>query len=53
MGAVREDHGVWEDPADYFATDKYVRFNKLQALAYPMIAVMSNRNVSRIRQSNL
>jgi hypothetical protein len=53
MGAVREDHGAWEDPADYFATDKYVRFNKIQAMSYPLLAVMSNRNVARIRQSDL
>jgi hypothetical protein len=53
MGAVREDHGAWEDASDYFATDKYVRFNRLQAFAYPLLALMSNRNVARIRQSNV
>jgi hypothetical protein len=51
MGAVREDHGAWEDSADYFATDLYVRFNRLQAFAYPVVQVMSNSNVMRIRQS--
>jgi hypothetical protein len=52
MGAVREDHGVWEDSAEYFATDKYIRFNSIQALMYPLLAVLSNRNVTRIRKSN-
>lgn len=51
MGAVREDHGVWEDAADYFATDKYMRFSSFQNMALPMLIWMSNRNVARIRQS--
>ncbi len=53
MGAVREDHGVWEDAAQYYATDKYVRSNSLQAFAYPLLAVMSNNTVKRIRNSPL
>jgi len=51
MGAVLEDHGVWEDPAEYFASDKYLRFNAIQATLYPALAVLSNRNVERIRAS--
>ncbi len=51
MGAVREDHGVWEDAAEYFTTDKYVRMNKIQAASYPLLAVLSNRNIDRIRRS--
>ncbi len=51
MGAVREDHGVWEDASEYFATDKYPRFNRLQALCYPLLAILSNRNIAHIRQS--
>jgi hypothetical protein len=51
MGAVVEDHGTWEDPADYFASDKYLRFNAFQKMGYPMIAVLANRNVERIRAS--
>jgi hypothetical protein len=51
MGAVHDDHGVWEDAADYFASDQYLRFNTLQAVGYPMLAVMANRNVAGIRQS--
>jgi hypothetical protein len=53
MGAVVEDHGVWEDSAYYFASDKYLRFNAIQKMGYPMIAVLANRNVERIRASAL
>jgi hypothetical protein len=49
MGAVVEDHGVCEDPADYFASNKYIRFNAVQMMGYPMLAVLANRNVERIR----
>jgi hypothetical protein len=52
MDAVHEDHGVWEDAADYFASNKYIRMNAIQTIGYPMLAVMSNRNVARIRQSS-
>lgn len=51
MGAVREDHGVWDDASDYFATNKYLRFTAFQKMALPMLLRMSNRNVTRIRQT--
>jgi hypothetical protein len=49
MGAVVEDQGVWDDPGDYFASDKYIRFNAFQKMGYPMIAMLANRNIGRIR----
>jgi hypothetical protein len=49
MGAVVEDHGVWEDPAEYFASDKYLRWNKLQTAMYPLLASLANRNIRRVR----
>ncbi len=49
MGAVVDDHGVWNDPSDYFASARYPAFNRLQALGYPMLARLSNRNIERIR----
>jgi len=51
MGAVVEDHGTWEDLAEYFATDRYVRLNAVQLLGYPILAALANRNVERIRTS--
>jgi hypothetical protein len=53
MGAVREDHGTWEDASEYFATDKYIRFAGWQKALLPMILFMSNRNVTRLRQRPL
>ncbi len=52
MGAVREDHGAWEDASHYFATDKYVRFTPFQQRCYPLLARMSNRNITRLRQGS-
>jgi hypothetical protein len=49
MGAVVEDHGTWDDFAEYMASDKYIRITRLQALVYPMISQISNRNIERIR----
>ncbi len=51
MGAVAEDHGPWDDASQYFATDKYVRFNALQRLFYPAVASMSNANIEKLRAS--
>lgn len=51
MGAVVDDHGTWEDPSEFFATDRYVTFNAPQRLLYPLMATLSNRNIRRIRQS--
>jgi hypothetical protein len=49
MGAVTEDHGIWEDPAEYFASDRYLRFSAIQSMFYPVLAVMANHNIEKIR----
>jgi len=49
MGAVVEDHGVWEDPAEYFASEKYLRSSAIQSMFYPVVASLANRKVQRIR----
>jgi hypothetical protein len=51
MGAVVEDHGTWEDPSQFFATDRYVTFNAPQRLLYPVMAALSNRNIRKLRAS--
>jgi hypothetical protein len=51
MGAVVEDHGTWEDPSEYFASDKYLRFNTIQLFSYPLLAALANRNINAIRAS--
>jgi hypothetical protein len=53
MGAVRQDHGTWEDASEYFATDQYPRFANWQKAMLPMIIFMSNRNIIRLRQSTM
>jgi hypothetical protein len=51
MGAVVGDQGVWDDAAEYFATDKYTRMNALQRMSYPMLAKLANRNISKTRSA--
>jgi hypothetical protein len=51
MGAVLEDHGVWEDLSQYFDSEKYVRMNPLQTMCYPILASIINRNIRRIRSN--
>jgi hypothetical protein len=50
MGAVVEDHGGWNDYSEYMNTYKYVRLNRLQRLTFPLIAVLSNRNIGKLRR---
>jgi hypothetical protein len=49
MGAVVEDHGSWEDYSDYMTSDKYSSMNRMQLMSYPLIALMSNRTIKKIR----
>ena len=49
MGAVLEDHGVWNDYSDYLSSQKYSGMNRVQLTLYPLIAWMSNRNIEKIR----
>ena len=53
MGAVVEDHGPWDDASHYFATDRYATFKGPQRLLYPVVAAISNRNIEKLRASNL
>ncbi len=53
MGAVRADHGTWDDAADYFASDKYIRPTPFQKFAMPQMIMSSNRNIARLRQQRL
>jgi hypothetical protein len=49
MGAVVEDHGVWDDYSEYMSSNKYSSMNRMQLMAYPLIALISNRNIERLR----
>lgn len=51
MGAVAVDHGVWDDYSDYMNSDQYLAMDKIQQLSFPIIAMIANRNLSKIRQS--
>jgi len=52
-GAVVEDHGVWDDASEYFATDRYTRMNLFQRMAFPVLAKLANRNLKNIRSATI
>ena len=49
MGAVVEDHGMWDDFSEYMSSEKYSGMNRMQLIMYPLIAKFSNRNIRNIR----
>jgi len=49
MGAVVEDHGVWDDYSEYMSSGQYAGMNRMLLMAYPMIARICNRRVAYIR----
>ena len=49
MGAVIEDHGVWEDFSEYVSSERYVPMSEEQLKGYPLIAKLGNRAIERIR----
>lgn len=51
MAAVTGDHGVWEDPSDYYASPMYQNgTGPLRMLAYRLMIGRVNRRVERLRQ---
>lgn len=52
MGAVVEDHGVWEDYAEYMAGPRYPALRRWQLASYPLLARLANRNVAAIRATH-
>jgi hypothetical protein len=49
MGAVNGDHGVWDEPADYFASNDYASFNAFQMMGFKMLVGGINRKLDRLR----
>lgn len=50
MAAVTGDHGIWDDPSDYFASPLYRnRPGFLRMLAYRLMIGCVNRNVKTLR----
>jgi hypothetical protein len=49
MGAVVEDHGIWDDYSEYMSSDDYFGMNRVQLACFSWVAKTSNRNIERIR----
>ncbi|MCF2141057.1 MAG: transglutaminase-like domain-containing protein [Candidatus Lokiarchaeota archaeon] len=53
MGAVTEDHGLWDDPGDYYSTSQYKnRPNLIKILLYRLMIGRINKKVERIRKGH-
>jgi len=51
MGAVVGDHGVWDDPIDYYATDLYQnRPNTMKLILYRLMIWRINRRIESMRR---
>ena len=51
MGAVVGDHGVWDDPCDYYATDRYQnRPNTMKLFLYSLMIWRINRRIESMRR---
>jgi hypothetical protein len=54
MGAMVEDHGIWNDPSDYFATDQYKnRPNALVMFFYRLRIGGINKKIERMRMPHV
>lgn len=53
MDAVVSDHGVWDDPADYYGTDEYRnRPGPLKLLIYRFMIKRVNAGITRMRSAS-
>jgi len=52
MGAVTGDHGVWDDPSAYYASDKYKNRPKpIQLMIYHRMIARANRRIAELRET--
>jgi hypothetical protein len=52
MDAVVDDHGVWDEPFDYYSTEKYKnRPNFVKLLLYRFLIIGINKKISLMRNS--
>lgn len=51
MGAVVDDHGVWDDPSDYFVSGKYESLNSLLLFFYRLMVDSVNKKMELMRKS--
>jgi len=54
MDAVTDDHGIYDEPADYYRSPRYRnRPNALTLLLYRLVVSLANRKVERMRRHYL
>jgi hypothetical protein len=51
MGAVAGDHGVWDEPGEFFTTSDFATFNAFQMLGFKMLVGSINTKVERLRST--
>lgn len=50
MGAVTDDHGIWDDFSEYMQTDGYQGLNPIQQFFFPLLSRKMNRNIQKLRE---
>ena len=54
MGATTDDHGVWNDPMDYYMTSKYQNHpNMFTSLVYSLFLPYINQRIEKVRSDSL
>ena len=51
MGAVIGDHGVWDEPGDYFGSHDYASFGGIQMAGFRSLVGLINHKVERLRRT--
>jgi hypothetical protein len=53
MDAVVEDHGIWDDPSDYYATDLYKNPpNAVTLVLYRLLIGKVNKRIEHMRKNH-
>lgn len=51
MGAVIGDHGVWDEPGEYFRSPDYASFGGIQMAGFRSLVGLINHKVERLRRT--
>jgi hypothetical protein len=51
MGAVVEDHGLWQDYSEYIKSDLYIPLPPVLLVMVPFVARIANKRIEKIRSS--
>ena len=50
MGAVVEEHGVWDDPSEFMATDEYLKMSPIHMFFLKLMVGGANNKIEQMRK---